>query len=230
MRSTVSSPPRAEPRAGARQRVIAAILHLLDRRDLAHVTVDVILRSAGISRAGFYRHFADKDAALAAAVEEAFGRIGRAPDGLAGPIGSIADEQAKVAVWIGSVLDASVRSAGIQRAIAASPSLAAVRARQSVLGHAAVLTALRSYVERLTAAGIVRDADPDVLAAGISLAISGIFKRVVVDGAVEREADLLAGTRALVDRALFGGIVRFAPPGGRRGRLVAADRPRTPVA
>ena len=58
-----------KPRSDTRERIVAAILQLLDTRDIAHVTIDVIIRTAAVSRGTFYRYFPDKTAALTAAVD-----------------------------------------------------------------------------------------------------------------------------------------------------------------
>jgi hypothetical protein len=62
------TPVRRRSREDVRARILAAVLDLLDKRDVVHVTVDVLVRSARISRATFYRHFSGRAAVLSAAV------------------------------------------------------------------------------------------------------------------------------------------------------------------
>jgi len=196
---TISRKPQSDTRA----RIIAAILQLLDTRDVTHVTIDVIIRTASISRGTFYRYFADKATALTAAVEAAFSEIRRAPRTLDGPIGSADAERMRLATWLEELMRSAVRSPGIQRAIQSSPQLRLARREQGELTHAAVYETILSYVQRLQAAGVLSTDTPDVLAWGIVAALNGVFKRVVTDGAASLEPALLEGTVELISRALF---------------------------
>jgi AcrR family transcriptional regulator len=192
-----------KPHSDTRGRIIAAILQLLDTRDVSHVTIDVIIRTASISRGTFYRYFTDKAAALTAAIESAFSEIRRVPHTLDGPIGTVDAERARLATWIEEILHAAVRSPGIQRAIQSSPQLRSARREQGELSHAAVYEAVLSYVQRLQAAGVIATDNPESLAWGIVAAVNGVFKRVVNDGAATLEPPLFAGTIELISRALF---------------------------
>jgi AcrR family transcriptional regulator len=192
-----------KPQSDTRARIIGAILQLLDTRDVSHVTIDVIIRTASISRGTFYRYFTDKASALTAAVEEAFSEIRRAPRTLDGPIGSADTERARFTSWLEEIMRHAVRSPGIQRAIGSSAQLRHARREQGELSHAAVYETLLSYVQRLQAAGLLLSDNPESLAWGIVAAINGVFKRVVNDGAVDLEPALMTGTVELIARALF---------------------------
>jgi AcrR family transcriptional regulator len=193
-----------KPRSDTRERIIGAILQLLDTRDLAHITIDVIIRTAFVSRGTFYRYFPDKSAALTASVETAFSEIRRTPRTLDGPLGTVETERQRLRAWIDEIIHHSVRSSGIHRAIAASPELRKARREQGELSHQAVFDTIVRYVRRLQAAGLVKTDDPDCLAFGVVCIINGFFKRVVIDGATNLEAQLLDGTVELLVRGLFG--------------------------
>lgn len=192
-----------KPRSDTRERIIGAILQLLDTRDVSHVTIDVIIRTARVSRGTFYRYFPDKTAALTTAVETAFSQIRRAPRTLEGPIGSIEIERRRLTLWFEELMHHAVRSPGIQRAIQSSPQLRKARLEQGELSHATIYDTLVSYIERLRNAGLLACDSPETLAWGIVAVINGVFKRVVHDGAATLEPALLAGGIELISRALF---------------------------
>lgn len=193
-----------KPRSDTRERIIGAILQLLDTRDLAHITIDVIIRTAFVSRGTFYRYFPDKSSALTAAVEAAFSEIRRTPRTLDGPIGSIEMERQRLTLWIEEIMCHSVRSPGIHRAIQSSPLLRKTRREQGELSHQAVYDTVSRYVRRLQAAGLVETDSPDTLSCGIVCIVNGLFKRVVNDGAAALEPALLGGGVELITRGLFG--------------------------
>jgi AcrR family transcriptional regulator len=192
-----------KPRSDTRERIVGAILQLLDTRDVSHVTIDVIIRTAAVSRGTFYRYFPDKASALTTAVETAFSRIRRAPHTLEGPIGPVDVERRRLALWFEELMRHAVRSPGIQRAIQSSPQLRKARLEQGELSHATVFETLVRYIERLQKAGLLECDDPETLAWGIVAVINGVFKRVVNDGATTLESSLLAGGVELISRALF---------------------------
>jgi AcrR family transcriptional regulator len=192
-----------KPRSDTRERIVGAILQLLDTRDVSHVTIDVIIRTACVSRGTFYRYFPDKASALTSAVETAFSQIRRTPMTLEGPIGSADAERRRLALWFEDLLHRAVRSPGLQRAIQSSPELRKARSEQGELSHASVYDTLLRYIERLRSAGVLACDDPETLAWGVVAVINGVFKRVVHDGAATLEPSLLGGGIELISRALF---------------------------
>jgi AcrR family transcriptional regulator len=196
-------PVAPKPRSDTRERIVSAILQLLDTRDVSHVTIDVIIRTAAVSRGTFYRYFPDKASALTFAVETAFSQIRLAPRTLEGPVGSIEFERRRLALWVEEMLRHAVRSPGIQRAIQSSPQLRKARHEQGELSHATIHDMLVRYINRLHNAGLVDCEAPDSLAWGVAAVINGVFKRVVNDGASTLEPALLAGGIELISRALF---------------------------
>ena len=78
--------PKARSRAtyhhgDLRQALIdAALAIIVEDRDAANVSLREVARRVGVSQAAPYRHFADKDALLAAVAEEGFQRLLKALD------------------------------------------------------------------------------------------------------------------------------------------------------
>jgi AcrR family transcriptional regulator len=211
-----SHSPADDRAADSRARIIAAILQLLDKRDVAHVTVTVIAQTARVSRATFYRHFASKSSALEVTLEKAFSEMRRTTGYrlLDEPITSIDVERARLSTWLESTLRNSVRSAGVLRAAESSAALQRGRSRNSEENHKAVHDVLTHYLARLRSAGIVAPASDEVLADGIQCVISGIFKRVVYDRKVASEAALIKAGVELICSALFSSVRRPPDRGG----------------
>lgn len=73
-----------EEKERSRARILAAAGRLFRERGVEGASVGDIMREAGMTHGGFYRHFADKDALLAAAITDAFTSFARplldAPD------------------------------------------------------------------------------------------------------------------------------------------------------
>lgn len=62
----------AEEKERSRARILAAAGRLFRENGVQGASVADIMREAGMTHGGFYRHFADKDALLAASLSEAF--------------------------------------------------------------------------------------------------------------------------------------------------------------
>src|SRR3989442_12855138 len=66
---------RTEVAASQRTRLMAAFTELLAERGYAAVTIGELASRAGVSRAAFYEHFADKQACLLAAYDHFAARV-----------------------------------------------------------------------------------------------------------------------------------------------------------
>jgi AcrR family transcriptional regulator len=104
---------RRERRRGTRERIIAALLQLLEQRDLGFVTIDVIARAAGVSHATFYRYFDDKNAALTAVVSSVAGEMLTPVFSLDEPISSVEGERERVARWVHHLAAVFVRHSSL---------------------------------------------------------------------------------------------------------------------
>jgi TetR/AcrR family transcriptional repressor of nem operon len=65
----------SEEKARSRERILTAAGRLFRERGVQGTSVGEIMAAAGMTHGGFYRHFADKDALLAAALTQAFERF-----------------------------------------------------------------------------------------------------------------------------------------------------------
>lgn len=61
-----------EEKDRSRERILAAASRLLREKGVTGASVGDIMAAAGMTHGGFYRHFADKDALVAAALTQAF--------------------------------------------------------------------------------------------------------------------------------------------------------------
>jgi AcrR family transcriptional regulator len=102
-------PARSGLRRLQRDEIVAVIAGLLESRDASRVTVGVISYHAGISSGTFYRHFADRDAALGAALallcDRCFGKL----PALDPPVGSLDDERRRLHTWFAALHKATLR-------------------------------------------------------------------------------------------------------------------------
>src|SRR5271156_5801612 len=105
---TVVDASRKRP-ADARDRIVTAILQLLERRDVELLTVDVIARAAHVSRGTFYRYFNGKKAALKVAIGSVYSELLAAPLPLDEPIASLDVERKRLARWLTALLETILR-------------------------------------------------------------------------------------------------------------------------
>ena len=193
------APRRSE---NTRERLIDALARLLETNDFADVTAGRIALEAGVAHGTFYRYFPDKHAALRAAAQRVRDEVDRLFPSFESPLGTPAEERARVSNWIESVVRASLEFPGVMRAwypvVAADPAMREQRQAKK----AANVAALARYFDRLVAAGIIEAANTTELASALSILLFGVFRNVVTDGAVLDEATI-AGTLAVFDRAIF---------------------------
>ena len=187
----------------ARERIVAALAALLEKRDLSHLTIDVIARAAHVSRPTFYRCFADRDDAVIATMDAFGAKVMAIPHALETPIAPASSERERLADWSRGLLRALVQRPGLERAIATTPSLEAIHCERKETGAREVRDIIVGYLRRLDAAGVARVSDPELLAGGIIHVIFGVHARVVQDRAV-LEGDLLESAVTMIDRAVFG--------------------------
>jgi AcrR family transcriptional regulator len=97
--------PRGRPsyhHGNLHRALVDAATHLLDRRGIAGVTLRGAAREAGVSQAAPYRHFASKDALLAAVAGESFRALNDTLEAAAA--GMAADPVRRLAVVAGAYL------------------------------------------------------------------------------------------------------------------------------
>jgi AcrR family transcriptional regulator len=184
---------RSQHRRQTRAAVVEAALRLFLERGHLAVRVDDIVEAVGISRATFYKYFAERDEILA----ELFERLLSAPD-VAIPDGSTAVE--RIRSLLVSTASRMVAAEDLARFVYSVPL------RHDALlpgrtGEPAVMRAVRELVDEGVAAGELRsDVPPDVI--GQQLARG--FEAAMRDWATRRVDDAPARVRLLLDVAVDG--------------------------
>lgn len=198
----VVAPARIAAKRVTHDEIIEVTAQLLETRDTSRVTVSVIAHNAGVSPGTFYRHFADREAALAAAIAFLSDRCFRALPVLDAPIGDFAHERARLNRWFEG-LNAAVLNGRAFRwflttadhdKLLLSVQKAAVRSDPSAI--------LERYFRALDAAGLALVAAPRALADGIFT----LHRSIVRDIALHDEADARlrwAVIFPVIERAVF---------------------------
>jgi AcrR family transcriptional regulator len=194
---------RRRSRGDVRTRILAAALDVLDKRDVTHVTIDVLVRAARVSRTTFYRHFSGRTDVLSAAVDSVYDQLLEIPFSAEEPLVSAARERARLASWIQSLLRAVVQRPGIHRVMLSEKSIGKERAKQARANRETVLRSLIAYLKRLDKAGIADIGDATLLANAISCMTSGVVKQLVYDRRDCAPDLLIAGASELICRAIF---------------------------
>lgn len=186
--------PGPDPRARARDLLLDVALRLFVERGYIAVRVEDIARAAGISRATFYKHFAERDEILA----ELFARLlGRGP--VAVPPGDPEDALPRIRRLLVDAAAHMVTNEHLARFVYTLPIRHA-----ALLGEGArppVLEAVERVVEEGAAAGAVRaDVPPPLLTAHIART----FEAAMRDWAEGRADDVTAHLTLLLDLAFDG--------------------------
>lgn len=164
-----------EDTARSRARILAAAARLFRERGPENVSVAEVMAEAGMTHGGFYKHFASKEALLAATIAAIFAEKGAQlqPDGGQDAAGALADYAAgylspgHVALLengcpiAGLTLDArrAGPEAGAALAEGAEAMIAAMTAAHGggAEGHAAALRDLMTMIGAVTLARAVQD-------------------------------------------------------------------------
>lgn len=171
-------------RATRRSLLLEACLDEVGDHGVVDVTVDAICRRAGLSKRYFYESFADRDAILVAALDQAYVLVGAAlSDVLDGQSGSA---EQRVQSTVAALVEALRADARVARLYVEAPRNAAMEARR--------IQAFDEFA-RLLARGIMGAADDDVAAFAMSL--------MVVSGTTEVLGRWLAGDLALAKDQLI---------------------------
>ncbi len=191
-----------------RERLIDAFERLLEGESYAGVTAGAVARSAGFAHGTFYRYFTDKRALLLATLDRLREELDRVRPSFEPPFGDRAVERARIGAWVEAVLSRPAAHPGVLRAwydmLEVDEPLRSSRRTRRVERVAA----LRSYFEKLAAAGTIALEKPEPLATALVMVVDAALRAAVVEAAVIDEATI-AGVAALFDRSIFGPL----PPG-----------------
>jgi len=222
-RDPAGSPGGARDRAGTanhrlerRQHILAAARDVFARRGYHDATIDDIVAEAGVARGTFYLYFADKRAVFSALVDRFSARLSVAiqridPDDRTRTVAE--QTRANIRAILGVCL-AERALAKILLADAAGSDAGFERRLNTFFDEAIQL--LSESLRDGQALGIVRDAEPRVLAYLTIGALKELLYQAVTLGLAEESADALA---AQVFAFLAEGYLRVeAPPSARRRR------------
>jgi AcrR family transcriptional regulator len=195
--------PRRESSAGNEERIIGAIIRLLERRKIEHITVTVIAREAGVAPGTIYRHFHSRRTAILAAVRFAtdrlFKRIGR----LEGPIGDREAERAKLHEWVSAVLHGGIASPTFMQALPAIVDASVERTNDEQKRHDPGRKFLADYLNGLTEAGMISPSVTAQLSSAAFLTMEGVI-RIALNEREHFPLHLIEDAAYFIDRAVFG--------------------------
>ena len=190
------------PQVNARERISRAIVHLLEKRDVSHLTIDVIARAAQVSRSTFYRFFPDKNTAIVDAVRAVLRDTVRCPESVHVAIFPRNVERARLRGWVREYLTASLRFRGLRRTIEASPEVREIYTTHVGAVVATMQEQLTRHVRALRAAGAIDVREPEMLAHGLAVVIQGVAKMLLC-GDGEPSEELILSVLEIIDRAVF---------------------------
>lgn len=201
--------PRA-PRGQARERLLDALVRLLESRDFDALTADAIATEAGLAHGTFYRHFPDKRAALLAAFERLRERRGPALAALRDDARTVEAARAGLREAVGGILRGQADNPGLLRAYFGlamrDPELGQERRER----RAAIVRRIGEHLRALHAHGLARLNDPDATAAALFAMLDGFYRDALFDGAVLDGAKI-AAAQEVTERAVFAQIARRTP-------------------
>jgi AcrR family transcriptional regulator len=191
------------PQANAKLRLLDAAQSLLAAGDASCLTVDAIVRAAGVAHGTFYRYFRGRSEALAELARHVRTTSGISEDRLLrDDVATLGEARAGVRRWVGDKLryarEHRVAVCAWHALIASDARLAAYREES----REATLTRLREHIELLGTRGFTRVADPPSTAACLIALYEGVVRASILerdrltDTAIDAAADI-------VERALF---------------------------
>jgi AcrR family transcriptional regulator len=193
------APAKRANSADTRERLILAFEELVADLPYRDLTAGTVATKAGLAHGTFYRYFSDKRSLLIAAIARVRAELDRVHPDFGSPIGTRAQERARLRTWILALYRWPGRNPGLYRAFVdahdADEELREHK-RLRVAERAAQLTA---YFERLNAAGIAEIEHPDVLASALTTLVNGSLRELFTTGASSGEA----GIAEIFDRAVF---------------------------
>lgn len=194
--------PRRRSPSGNVDRIIGAIVKLLERRRIEHVTMTVIAREAGVAPGTIYRHFRSRREAILAAVQFVNDGVIAQAGTLAGPVTTRERERERLHEWIRSVLAGGIGSPALMQVV---PTMLDTPdgPQDGRRPPDAIRDLLRDYLSRLHAAGMVSEAVTTRLSSAIFVAMEGVF-RVALNERERFSKQLIDDAAYLIDRAVFG--------------------------
>lgn len=187
-----------------RQALINAALELVVEKDIGSLSLREVARRVGVSHTAPYRHFADKDALLAAVAEEGFGLLSRTlTEAMQQPNDPLKQLQACGVAYVRYALEHSSHYRVMFGAYGASSGQ-----RYPTLADAA-MQAFMVLVEGIIAgqeAGVIRLEDPKQLAWAAWSLVHGLAM-LLIDGQIPiTESQGITSLSGLITRTLIKGL------------------------
>ncbi|KYF84318.1 TetR/AcrR family transcriptional regulator [Sorangium sp. So ce296] len=192
--------------SSARERILDAAERLIVSRGVNQLTVEAVITEAGISKGGFFHHFATKDALLMAIVDRLTARVN--DDATRRAAQDPEPRGARLRAQIALTFDEDKRETAAPRALLLA-----------IIEAASAQPALARHGSKLTAEAVARDAAEDIpegRAIAIQFALDGFWLSQALGAMALSEGQL---------RALRDALLALAQPEAGAGR-----RPRRPRA
>jgi AcrR family transcriptional regulator len=190
---TVAKRPGRFHHGDLRWALLQAASLLLEREGTSGVGLRAIARLAGVSQTAPYRHFADREAILAALAEDGFATLG---DRMAAAAREAREPASALSAIAATYVALAAKRPHLFRLLF-GPEVAD-KARYPAVRDAG-LRAFGVVVDTIAAgqrAGVVRDGDPAELALGHWAAVHGMAL-LLLDGLVAERAEAVGGPAAL---------------------------------
>jgi AcrR family transcriptional regulator len=191
--------PERPAKRSSRDRLLDAVARLLAEHDAESLSAGSIAREAGVAYGTFYRYFTDRAHAVREALLRHGPSLGEVSEIFSQPAGTRAEERERLATWIRSAAEATLRERGVVRAwhVYSNADDAVLGARRTAVD--AAVDAVTAYLERLREAGVTKGASPRfaayalvalVVALGRDSALDGELPAAQIDGLVALAHDL----------------------------------------
>jgi AcrR family transcriptional regulator len=191
--------PDRPPKVSSRDRLVDAVVRLLEETDAESLSAGTIAREAGVAYGTFYRYFTDRGHAVREALLRRGPSFGDVASRFSAPVGSLEDERTRIAGWIRDAASTALHERGLVRAwhVYSNADDAVVAARRQLLDAADEIVA--GYLERLREARIAKIASPRfaayalvalVVAIGRDCALESGFNAAKLEGLIALANDL----------------------------------------
>ena len=188
--------PERQARPSSRTRLLNALEELLGMRDLSALTTGIIANHAGLAYGTFYRYFKDVNHIVREAMLRYSATHDQLRDGLSLDVTTRSAECAKIATWVGKMVDEAQAQRGLIRAwhVASNADAALILERQHRFD--AAVAAFARYIDRLNEAGLTNVRSPSFNAYALEALCTAIVRECAVEPPFV--AEKIAGLRDVI--------------------------------
>jgi AcrR family transcriptional regulator len=199
------APARSANRRVTHAEIVAVTAKLLEAREASRVTVAVIAHHAGISPGTFYRHFADRESALAAALTALCERCFADLPALDAPLGTREAERGRLSGWFEALQRAVLRGRAFRWFLTTTAHGKLEAALREAAFQADPRVFLADYFRRLDDAGLAHIGQPVDLANAMMRLHASVVRDMALHHASEdAAAEHWAAVFPVIGRAVFG--------------------------